>query len=212
MIFGTKKGVPGKAVQSPAATDAGVPPPSATAALPRPKVVATPASAAGDARQLRMAQSFSQVVSVLMRDPSCKNLKLSDLEWLVLPPVMAGQFRIAHAARPADAIETADKAAGKEQRIGAVVPVTVALWARVSPLVDKALSETLDRNVRLSPGAWTSGDILWLLAVAGHPRAVPAFLQQLRENEFKGKQVKMRLLTPDGKVIISNLDRSAKAA
>ena len=49
-----------------------------------------------DARQTRMAQSFAQVVAVLMRDPNFKKLPLADLEWLVLPPLMAGQFRLAH--------------------------------------------------------------------------------------------------------------------
>ncbi len=49
-----------------------------------------------DARQIRIAQSFAQVVAVLMRDPNFKKLPLADLEWLVLPPLMAGQFRLAH--------------------------------------------------------------------------------------------------------------------
>jgi cytolysin-activating lysine-acyltransferase len=158
-----------------------------------------------------MAQTFSQVVSVLMRDPSCKDLKIADLEWLVLPPLMSGQFRLAHAARPADGAPPAG-GADKERRIGALVPVAVALWARVSPLVDKALSENLETNVRLSASAWTSGDILWLLAVAGNPRALPAFLKQLRENEFKGRQVRMRLRAPDGRIVVSDLGLPASAA
>ena len=42
-----------------------------------------------------MAQTFAQIVAVLMRDANFRNLRLTDLEWLVLPPVMAGQFRLA---------------------------------------------------------------------------------------------------------------------
>ena len=162
---------------------------------------AAPARGAG---QHQMAQSVAQIVSVLMRDPSHKNLKIADLEWFVLPPVMAGQFRLAHAAGPAHAGET--------KQNGVFVPVAAALWARVSPLVDKALSETLDKSPRLSPEAWTSGDILWLMAVAGDQRALPAFVKQLKEKEFKGKQVKMRVRTAEGKLIIDNLDQSAQAA
>ena len=53
-----------------------------------------------DARQARMAQSFAQIVAVLMRDPNFRNMRLADLEWLVLPPVMAGQFRLAQVPMP----------------------------------------------------------------------------------------------------------------
>ena len=48
------------------------------------------------------------------------------------------------------------------------------------------------------PPATTCGS----MAAAGHPRAVPEFLKQLQENEFKGKQVKMRLRGSDGKAVV----------
>jgi hypothetical protein len=57
---------------------------------------------AGDTAQLRFAQSFAQIVSVLMRDPGDRSLAIADLEWLVLPAVAAGQFRLAHAPMPAE--------------------------------------------------------------------------------------------------------------
>ncbi len=146
-----------------------------------------------------MAQTFAQVVGVLMRDPNFRNMRLADLEWLVLPPVMAGQFRLGHAMRPA----------GKTQQgAGISVPVAVALWARVSPDIDKGLSEALDKPVHLRPNQWASGDILWLMAAAGDPRAKPHFLKQLAETEFKGQHVKMRLRGPDGKVVVKALGSS----
>jgi cytolysin-activating lysine-acyltransferase len=147
-----------------------------------------------------MAQSFAQVVAVLMRDARFRNFRIADLEWLVLPPVMAGQFALGHAGRPPEP--------GKAQQ-GVAVPVALALWARVSPEVDKALSENLDKQVRLRPGQWTSGDIVWLMALAGDPRAVPPFLKQLTEREFKGRQVKVRLRGPDGKVTIKDVAQFA---
>jgi hypothetical protein len=73
------------------------------------------------------------------------------------------------------------------------------------------LWETLDKPVRLAAAAWTSGNIPWLMAVAGDRRAMPAFLNQLQENEFKGKQVKLRLCSPDGKPAVSDLAQSAGA-
>lgn len=48
-----------------------------------------------EARRERMAQSFADIVGVLMRDPGFRNLRLADLEWLVLPPILTGQWRMA---------------------------------------------------------------------------------------------------------------------
>jgi hemolysin-activating ACP:hemolysin acyltransferase len=98
---------------------------------------------------------------------------------------MAGQFRVAHAATPGDA--------HKEPQAGRLAPVALALWARVSSVVDKRLSSNLDKAMSLRPAEWVSGDIPWLMVVAGNPRAVPGFLKQLTDREFSGLQVKMRL-------------------
>ena len=152
-----------------------------------------------DARQARFAQSFAQIVAVLMRDPNFRNMRLADLEWLVLPPVMAAQFRLAQIPMQQ----------GRAQDGGILVPVAVALWARVSAQLDNGLSDNLDKQVRLRPNEWASGDHLWLMAVAGDQRALPKFLEQLGETEFKGQRVKMRMRGPDGKVVVKVLGQSA---
>ena len=151
-----------------------------------------------DARQARMAHSFSNVLAVLMRDPSYRNVRLADLEWLVLPPVMAGQFKLGQA--PADPAP-ANPAAG-----GLLVPVAVALWARVSDAVDQVLTESTDNRLWLRPNEWASGSHIWLMTVAGDPRAVPTFLRELAATEFSGQVVKMRTHETDGKVVIKTLD------
>ena len=79
---------------------------------------------------IRQSVAFAQIVSVLLRSPTHRHYALADLEWLVLPPLMTGQFRVAEAS-------THQKAA---------IPVAVALWASVSAEVDKRLSEDLDRS------------------------------------------------------------------
>ncbi len=90
-----------------------------------------------------------------------------------------------------------------------LVPVAVALWASVSPAIDKKLSENLDEAVRLQPNEWASGDRLWLMAAAGDPRTVPAFVQQLEKTEFKGKHVKLRRRDANGKVVVTTLGQGA---
>lgn len=173
------------------------PKPTAETSEPAPGAAGTNAIRPRDARQIRFATSFAQVVAVLMRDPNFRKLPLGDLEWLVLPPLMAGQFRLAHLQAPQ---------AGKDKEQGGMmVPVAVALWARVSDAIDKELTEKLDQAARLPQDKWVSGDKIWLMAAAGDPRAIPAFLEQLAKADFKDQEVKMRRRGPDGKVVIARL-------
>jgi len=155
----------------------------------------------GEARQARFGQSFSQVVAVLMRDQNFRNMPIGDLEWLVLPPIMAGQFRLAQMPAP----PRPGAAASDPDKGGVLVPIAVALWARVSAQIDKGLSENLDKPVRLRANQWASGDKIWLMAVAGDRRAIPKFLEQLKEREFKGQDVKMRANAGEGKVVVRTL-------
>jgi cytolysin-activating lysine-acyltransferase len=162
------------------------------------------AGAIRDARQAHMGQAFSQVIAVLMRDPAFRQLRLADLEWLVIPPLMCGQYKLAQAPVQQLIGAKADDAKPPQEG-GVLVPVAVGLWARVSAQLDKQLTETLDKNVRLRPSEWTSGEHLWLMAAAGDPRAVPRFVEQLAKTEFKGKELKMRLRGADGKITIKTI-------
>lgn len=152
-------------------------------------------------RQERFAQSFSNIVAVLMRDPTYRNLRLADLEWLVLPPVMAGQWRLGQAAP-----RNAKPAAGSGGTL--IVPVAVALWARVSPAVDERLSSNLGKPMALKPTEWASGDITWLMVAAGDPQALPGFLKKLAETEFKDIDVKLRARGPDGTALVKMLEKA----
>jgi cytolysin-activating lysine-acyltransferase len=158
----------------------------------KPKAVARPQ----EARQARMAQSFSQVVAVLMRDTNFRNLKIGDLEWLVIPPIMAGQFKLGHAARPADE---------RAREGGVSIPVAVVLWARVSAEIDKTFSDDLDKPMQLRPNQWASGDHVWIMATAGDRRALPHFVKELAQTVFKGQTVKMRTRGANGAVSVRTL-------
>jgi hemolysin-activating ACP:hemolysin acyltransferase len=183
------------------------------AAAPQPAVAAAAAGKAAvrprDARQARFAQSFAQIVAVLMRDANFRKMRLADLEWLVLPPVLAGQFRLAQAPSPVGRGKAKEGGKDGTGQGGVLVPVAVALWARVSDAIDKALSENLDKPVRLRPNEWACGDNLWLMAVAGDQRAVPKFLEQLAKTEFAGQRVKMRVRGPDNTVVVKSLGEPA---
>ena len=182
-----------KSASSEDANGAKTPPVNATAAT---KAARNPV----EAMQARSAQRFSQILAVMMRDTTFRNIRLTDLEWLVLPPLIAEQCAVGYATKA-----TAD---GKTEVKGVAMPVAMALWARVSANVDKVLSENLDKSIRLKASDWTSGDIWWLVATAGDARVLPHFIKQLREKEFKGKQVKMRVRDADGSVSVKVLSEA----
>ena len=144
-----------------------------------------------DAAVLRNALAFTQVVGVLMRSAHYKQYTIGDLEWLVIPPVMAGQFRIGE-AKP-DNSQTA-------------VPVAVVLWASVSPEVDKRLMEGTDAAFKLKPEEWKSGEIPWLVHGAGETRFVRFVVEQMRKTTFKGRKVKVRGRDQDGNLKVHVLD------
>jgi hemolysin-activating ACP:hemolysin acyltransferase len=159
-----------------------------------------PAGGTASARQrlavsaIRQSVAFSQIVSVLMRSPRYRHYTLGDLEWLVVPALATGQWRVVGA---------------QSKQNGVSIPVAVALWARVSPEVDKKLSENLHVPIRLRPDEWQSGDILWLVDAVGEPRVVPQLLKQLLETSFKGREAKVRAAGEDGKITVRRLGAAA---
>lgn len=144
---------------------------------------------------LRNTLAFTQIIGVLMRSEHYKHYALADLEWLVIPPMLAGQYRIGEA----------------KPKTGGSVPVAVVLWARVSADVDQRLAQVGGGSIRLRPDEWTSGDILWLVHAAGAPRFVREALRQLNETTFKGREVKVRARGRDGKPVVQILSANAQA-
>jgi cytolysin-activating lysine-acyltransferase len=136
--------------------------------------------------------AVGQIVAVLMQSPQHKHYSLADLEWLVLPAVRSGQFRIAQA-----------------QQSGAAAPVGVALWATVSAEVDRRLSD-LSVPGRLRPDEWRSGDIPWLMELVCDARVQPTLLKDVGETGFKGRAIKMRVRGADGKTQIGTFRGAAE--
>jgi cytolysin-activating lysine-acyltransferase len=131
---------------------------------------------------------FGEILSVLMRAPDFRAVPLADIRDLVIPPMSAGQFLVAEA---------------RSKPQGIVTPIAVALWAKVSTEVDKRLSGNLDKPVRLAPGEWKSGEIAWLVALAGHPRAITPLLKKFQATTLKGQPLKMRAKGKDGRTIVT---------
>ncbi|MEO1719998.1 MAG: toxin-activating lysine-acyltransferase [Pseudomonadota bacterium] len=128
-----------------------------------------------------VASAFGDIVNVLMRTETFRELTLKDLDWLVLPALQTGQFALAHGdPRPKDA-QRATSEVGEKPNI----PIAVVLWAHVSEDVDRRLRETAAEPIlKLAPDEWRSGDIPWIVAAGGVPDALRATLGHMAKNVF----------------------------
>ncbi|MCA0012083.1 toxin-activating lysine-acyltransferase [Mesorhizobium sp. B292B1B] len=121
------------------------------------------AEAQAKLREMRskLATAFSQVTMALMATPRYRNLSISDLEWLVLEPLLRDRIAIASGKLPAS---------GDEGPM-----VGLAIWAKVSEAVGARIEEQAragNFSVRLKGNDWDSGDIVWLLDVVAANRAL----------------------------------------
>ena len=146
---------------------------------------------------VRQSVAFAQMVTMLMRSGRHRQLAISDLEWLIVPPLMLGQFAVAEAKAQAD---------------GPSTPVAMVLWATVSPEVDQRLSADLANPIRLRPEEWRCGETLWLIDAVGEPRVLAGLLKQITETAFAGRILKVRQSGADGKVVVAALGGAAPAA
>jgi cytolysin-activating lysine-acyltransferase len=144
-----------------------------------------------DAATLRNALAFTQALGVLMRSLHYRTYTLADIEWLVIPPLMAGQFRIGEA---------------KPDAQGPSLPVAAVFWASVSPEVDQRLMEAKSAAPQLKAEEWTSGEIVWLVHAAGETRFVRSVVDQLMKTTFAGRQVKVLASDRDGNAKVHVLD------
>ncbi len=145
----------------------------------------------------RLLMSFGEIVSVLMRNPQFREMPLSEIEALVVPAVKNGQFVLVEA---------------QSKTSGFVSAVAAALWASVSADVDRRIVQNIERPFRLSPNEWNSGDIAWLVVLAGDPRVMGPALKQLQDTTLKGRPLKMPVKSADGKFGVGGVDQFLASA
>lgn len=179
------------AEQAPEAATAAAPPAAPPPAGQQPAMLDPDEAKRRAAAAKQAAASFGEIVSLLMRSPTEKTHTLQDLEWLVAPAIVTGQFAVADA---------------QSRETGAVMPVGAVLWANVSPEIDQQLSSNLDAPPRLRPQDWRSGDIPWIIMSIGDSRVVGGLLQQLSKSLFKDRPAKIRAKGADGKIVVGRLE------
>lgn len=120
--------------------------------------------------RLQVRESFGKVVMAMMMLPRYRHQSISDLQHLVLEPLIRDRVAIAHLAQSDP--EISDIAG-------------LAIWASVSEEVDAQIREQVRAGVfpiRLKPDDWTSGSINWLLdVIAPDSRSTASVIANFRQ-------------------------------
>ncbi len=170
-----------------------LPPPLPALSTP-PQAAATQTDAALRERVARarmLAASLGEIATVMMRIPSHRATTLAQIEAMVVPAVVTGQYTII---------------------TGNTGPIGFVLWASVSAEVDQRLASDANASFQLRSQDWTSGDQIWLIEAIGEHRAMDVMMQGLRERAWAGKTVKLWAKAPDGTLQVSAIAEQAKAA
>ncbi|MGE6694803.1 MULTISPECIES: toxin-activating lysine-acyltransferase [Sphingobium] len=94
-------------------------------------------------KPVTVSHVFGEIVWLLSQSERHANITASDMNWLIMPPVLNRQFHIFREA---------------ERPIGA------ALWAMLDEASErKVMGGLRDSNVKLEDTEWTAGDHLWLI-------------------------------------------------
>ncbi len=107
------------------------------------------------ATRARVHEALGQVVLTMAGVARYRHMALSDLQSLVMEPLLRDKIAMAR-ARPEESPQATPEPAG------------IAFWASVSDEVDAKIREQIAANVfpiRLKPQDWVSGNKIWLLDV-----------------------------------------------
>ena len=166
---------------------------SAGSAVPKKSMpkIEVPAEFKTDSTNKTFSTIMGEIVWLLTQSPTHKHLALSDLEWMIMPPIMLNQFKIYH---------------NEDQ------PVGVALWGYLSPEAEQRLQAVS----RIAPQDWGNGasldeenglvakegGTLWLIEIISpfndeknnHQQQM---LADLMETSLKGQKFKIMRINPE---------------
>ena len=141
--------------------------------------------AQGRAQEGQTAEPIDKVAALghgawlMSQVPTHKHFFIADIEWMLVPPVATGQFRLWR---------------------NEGMPVGFATWALLSEDAEKRILEGGIR--RLAPKDWNSGPNVWLMDLltpfGGREEAV----REMKEQVFPGKTIKTLQAAPDGNGVV----------
>lgn len=125
--------------------------------------------------ELTVGGALGEIAWLMAQSAAHRHFFLADLEWMVLPPVTLGQYRLFQIERR---------------------PVAVAFWAHLTAEIEQRLENGL---MRLKPTEWAGGDRLWLIDLIAPFGHAEAFLADLRRTVFAGQTFNLFRIGEDGK-------------
>ena len=126
-------------------------------------------------------ENFGKVVMTLMMVPRYRTQTLSDLNHLVLEPILHDRIAIAYPGKPGGSTT---------EGIAATDMSGFAIWASVSEEVDAKIREQISNGVfpiRLKSDEWNSGKINWLLdVIAQDQKTIASVIANFRKVAAEG--------------------------
>ena len=124
--------------------------------------------------------AIGHAIWLMSRSPLHKHLMVTDIEWLLLPPIMLNQFHMWQ-----------DTSAQGEGR-----PHGFASWAWFGEEQEERIAAKGIR--RLMPTDWKTGEALWLIDFAAPFGGQEKMVEELRLKILPGKRMKMLQAKPEG--------------
>lgn len=133
------------------------------------------------ANPLSRLPMLGPIVWLFQQSPFHKHFFVSDLEWLVMPPLMSDQCKLF----------MKDEA-----------PVAYASWAYVSAAVEERI---LGGQYRLGPQDWKSGDRLLVIDLLSPFGGNDALIQDLSKHVFPDQPIRAIRRGPEGVMSIETI-------
>lgn len=133
------------------------------------------ASAPSDLPQFDKLGVIGNALWLMCQSAAHKHLFLSDIDWLLVPPVALHQFRLWRRDN---------------------LPVAFASWAFLGSEAEERIRHDI-RNLREDD--WRSGEQAWLIDIIAPFGGADEAVKELREKIFVGRTVKTLRPAPDGR-------------
>lgn len=131
------------------------------------------AAAQGQPPAIDRVGVLGHAVWLMSQSPMHRHFFMTDIEWLLLPPIVQGQFRLWRKGN---------------------LPEGFATWAFVTDEVEARLKEGIKR---LAPQEWNAGPNLWLMDLITPFGGQENALADLKKVAFKDRHCKMLRLDPE---------------
>jgi cytolysin-activating lysine-acyltransferase len=125
----------------------------------------------------KVSEVLGEIVWLMSQSALHKQFFISDLEWLVMTPVLLQQFRLFY---------------------DETKPIGVAFWGTVDGEVEERLKAG---TTRLRPQDWKSGDRLWVVEVIAPFGGAEEMVKDLKAKVFPQREMKFLAVGAQGREV-----------